>query len=551
MKKMLMIGAGLALAPMSVAAEPYTCEDLGYVFDKGGCLDETTMVRCPMNLERVWCVGGEMCGKYPVKGAACNDGAKIEWCDLTENMDQSSKRCKYESEDCNSGWEKGILNNVTGNTANCCKEGWDLNPTTGVCEEHVCNKIRYPYTTDDYTYADYAGEIETCRSGNVINFGYVSCNNMWQRGSSNAGDAGYYKCLCKRTDYDNGYVFPFDKSTFYTTFGSGRYGDYHMCADAENSYYGYEHCFRGFEMVKSGGKSTGKCNSQTSYCQLWSAAFAGDLYWIDDDAEIRKVPNSNYKCVYDEKCTAELQNYEECSACIAEASVVDGVHNVAACNVGGYTYLSYMNKCPFAHEQFIGDSLSTGKRPSNTNLSMAGSNYYGLCYGECTWGSNACRRGEMVMKNGKAVGVVVSGSSTYAVVLAYKKAEVFNRDNRTVNGVEYPTGWDAAVASAKVFTPESGVCEAGSGCEAGKWRMPEALLSDSIAYAPSVVPYAAYIRYYDMFYGHIGATLNNPQWFNAESGDTAFQKSSWDKGYISKNTTLDVYSYPVVNMEYK
>ena len=81
--------------------------------------------------------------------------------------------------------------------------------------------------------------------------------------------------------------------------------------------------------------------------------------------------------------------------------------------------------------------------------------------------------------------------------------------------------------------------------------MPEAWLSDSTAYAPSYVPYEAYIRYYDMFYGHIGATLNNPQWFNAESGDTAFQKSSWDKGYISKNTTLNIYSYPVVNMEYK
>ena len=509
MKKMLMIGAGLALAPISVAAEPYTCEDLGYVFDKGGCLDETTMVRCPMNLERVWCVGGEMCGKYPVKGAACNDGAKIEWCDLTENMDQSSKRCKYENEDCNSGWEKGILNSVTGNTANCCKEGWDLNPSTGVCEEHVCNKIRYPYTTDDYTYADYAGEIETCRSGNVINFGYVSCNNMWQRGSNNAGDAGYYKCLCKRTDYDNGYVFPFDKSTFYTTFGSGRYGDYHMCADAENSYYGYEHCFRGYEMVKSGGKKTGKCNSLAG-CYAYHSGYNSCNY----------VKGFSKQCLFQGECTETNSRYEECNYCTsATVKSDDGdyimvIRESVTVGAGGY-----YTKCPHNDQILVG----------------------GVCYGTCQYQSKKCRFFDIVLKNDKPIGLIVSSSTNSFVVLAITTSLNYNATNG---------GFDAAKKWATGYAPASGVCEIGSGCESGKWH----LISDSERYFV-----------YGCDSGLIGTVLSDfsskngisynfrlPQWIDKEaSNNTALRLDSWNTAYVDKNTTSEIYAYPMLKMEGK
>ena len=504
MKKMLMIGAGLALAPMSVAAEPYTCEDLGYVFDKGGCLDETTMVRCPMNLERVWCVGGEMCGKYPVKGAACNDGAKIEWCDLTENMDQSSKRCKYESEDCNSGWEKGILNNVTGNTANCCKEGWELNPTTGVCEEHVCNKIRYPYTTDDYTYADYAGEIETCRSGNVINFGYVSCNNMWQRGSNNAGDAGYYKCLCKRTDYDNGYVFPFDKSTFYTTFGSGRYGDYHMCADAENSYYGYEHCFRGFEMVKSGGKKTGQCKG------------LGGCYYY---AEGFGVPNFSKKCLHDDVCTEANDRYEECSYCTsATVKSDDG---------------DYIMKMRF-------DSLD---RPSGYYTKCSHSDQFltnGYCYGTCQWQSKNCRYFDIVLKDNKPIGLVVFVSGNNYYLLAITTSLNYN----AANG-----GFDAAKKWATGYAPTSGVCETGSGCESGKWYLPGTGEMNFISTCRASAIGQVLQSYRNKNY--ISFDYNHPLWLDSENGNTALMRNYWDYAYVDKNQTSPVYAYPMLKMEGK
>ncbi len=547
MKKMLMIGAGLALAPMSVAAEPYTCEDLGYVFDKGGCLDETTMVRCPMNLERVWCVGGEMCGKYPVKGAACNDGAKIEWCDLTENMDQSSKRCKYESEDCNSGWEKGILNNVTGNTANCCKDGWDLNPTTGVCEEHVCNKIRYPYTTDDYTYADYAGEIETCRSGNVINFGYVSCNNMWQRGSSNAGDAGYYKCLCKRTDYDNGYVFPFDKSTFYTTFGSGRYGDYHMCADAENSYYGYEHCFRGYEMELTNGKKNGACRVFYSvYCNITSSVT--NQPWQSWDPKMDQIRQSGYKCIYqtygNKNCTAENQNYEECTACFsADALTESGEPYIKLCKNGDSQTYGYINHCPYKDQIFVGDTINTGNAVDSGNHRPEQNDYYGSCYGTCQWQSKSCRKYDIVMKDGKTIGIIYEKSGNTYYLIALVSGNGFNKNNG---------GWDAAKAWIKSYTPDVSVCPSGSGCEAGKWIFTDASNTYRFAYGTQRMVMWPIIQHYGRFVTNTSYNYSSPA-MSSTVGSNGFVyiNYDWDTGWIDKNSDVTAYAYPVLLMEGK
>lgn len=507
---------------------PYNCNDLGYIFEEGGCLDTSTMIRCPMDLSRVWCIGGEVCGQYPVKGAACNDGAKIESCALTENKPQSDKRCKYENDSCNQCWEKGVRTGDCGTSESCCKEGWDL--IDGVCVEHQCDKILYPYDTDNYDYAEYAGNMRICRSGNVIHFGYDGCKDMWQRESHDPTDSGYYKCLCRRTDYDKGYVFPYDKSTFYTGYAKGMYGDNQMCADAEGSYYGYTHCFRGYEMRKDAqGHKLGTCEIIFStYCNS-SARYSGNNGNAFPDASV--IAANGYKCVYDDICTETNQNYEECNVCVSADATLGGTIEPYAkiCSYGSTRNLGFIS-CPYSDQSFVGSSVG---------------GFYGTCYGSCLWGDKNCRMYDMVLKDNQPIGVVFRkyNNSAYAVV-AYTPAKPYNKDN---NG-----GWNGAMLMAAEYTPKSGNCEIGSGCEAGKWHLPDSVDSGwmtGVQYVHIESVFHYYSRYKQSDTEDV--SYNLPIWTSTESGENALQHHQWDYGYINKNTPNTVYAYPIVTMEVK
>ena len=520
-----------------VKAQPYTCEDLGYVFNEGGCRDVTTMVRCPMDLSRVWCVGGEMCGLYPVKGEACNSGANVEDCDLTLNKAQQDKRCKYKDESCNTCWEKGVMIGVCGTSEKCCKEGWDL--INGKCVEHECSKIKYPYDTDSNTVADYAGEIEYCKSGNVIHFGYKNCNSMWGRGSENSAETGYYKCLCKRNDYDNGYVFPYDKISFYTEFQQGKYGDFHMCADAENSYYGYTHCFRGYEMEKTSGKRNGKCVMYYStYCQENRSASYVLTYGEDPNAKV--VSQGGYKCIYDDICTKENQNYEECSVCkAADAVNYAGKHYVKICIKGGSRNTGYIDYCPDENQIFIGNTLSKGSVPSDVGFDVRASDWYGMCYRECQWGSATCKKFDMVIKDGIPIGVVLSKSGNTAYIAGFVQ-EGYPMFNAT-NG-----GWDAAKTWVNNYTPTGGVCSVGSGCESGMWYLPHTAL---VYYQASPRQLSSFVGLYAAKFVY-NKEISDPSavWGVEESGNTARIIKYWESGFVDKNTSLTVHVVPFVNM---
>jgi len=541
MKRCLLLFIVCLVFSSLVKAQPYSCEDLGYVFNEGGCRDVTTMVRCPMDLSRVWCVGGEMCGLYPVKGEACNFGANIEECDLTLNMSQADKRCKYKEESCNTCWEKGVMTETCGTSEKCCKEGWDL--INGKCIEHECSKIKYPYDTDTNTVADYAGEIEYCKSGNVIHFGYKSCSNMWDRVSDNDSEAGYYKCLCKRDDYENGYVFPYDKISFYTEFAQGKYGDNHMCADAENSYYGYTHCFRGYEMEKTDGKRNGKCKLYYStYCQETSSVTNPLQY--GDEPNRNAVINGGYKCVYDDICTEANQNYEECSVCkAADALNYEGKHYLKLCFRGVGTANGYIDYCPYENQVFIGNTLIKGTTPSDVGFDVRKNNWYGTCYRECTWGSVSCKVYDMVIKDSIPIGIVasVSGNNAYLVGYVQDEYKIFNGTNG---------GWDAAVLWASNFTPDESVCTEGSGCEVGRWQLPEVSMVNITGVQN--LNHSAIIAYASSFlYGNKKITLPSDFWCSTEKGNTAYMRKRWESGYVDKNSALNIYAVPVIKMEMK
>jgi len=572
MKKKIVLAAVLSLIPLTAGAEPFACQDLGYVFDEGGCRDESSIVHCPMNPKLVWCIGGEMCGKYPVKGEACNSGAKIEQCNLTEGMIQANKRCRYTDESCNSCWEKGVWNGDNcGDSETCCKVGYDLQ--NGKCVEHYCDKTRYPYDIENYTLADYAGEIETCQSGNVIHFGYTSCNSMWQRASEDENDAGYYKCLCKRTDYENGYGFPFDKSTYYTTFAKGTLGDNHMCADAEASYYGYTHCFRGYEMVRNNGNATGECRRYFSMdptitdkgALILSGSTANMNSILAKDVNLTEMAATCSKgkcqCFYDEVCTEENDKYEECTFCLSPVLNYAGQHfgRLSYRAETNSTQVGFVNGCPYDYQIFIGDSIIRGN-PTSREVDWRDPDwiYYGFCYGECAWGDKACRRFDIVIKDGRAVGMVyrLTNSSSYSIV-GIKLSQPFNMNYRTVNGVTYSTGWDAAMAYAAAYTPGDDICPVGSGCEAGQWQLPpkEDVQDNELFYGTLRAMEVRIVDYYKRFRKQTGDTTNYnikfPIWSSWESADgsQAYMKNDWASGMTPKNTTTALYAHPVLEME--
>lgn len=520
MKKKLLIGVCLGIIPVTTWAEPYTCAKLGYEYDADDCPNENFMVRCPMNLEKVWCISGERCGKYPVKGEACHNGARITMCDQQTVTADENKRCRYEDDTCNSCWSKGVYSHGAncGSSEACCNDGWELK--NGICVEKSCSKIEYPYTTDENTLAEYAGKIKICKSGNTVRFGYEhgSCNEMWQHESSNPNDAGYYKCSCQRLNHAQGYIFPFDKATFYTTFANGKYGDFTMCSDAVNSYYGYTHCFRGWEMVKDElQRRTGECKKTFStYCDMSTMHPTSNGGPIPYQAYITPIIASDYKCVYDGKCTAETQKYEECNVCMSDAatSKKNGKSIIEICSSAGAYHYGFKDECFDSDGKLIGNANGT---------------YFGMCYRECQWGSKDCKLYNVVKKNNVVIGMVVQETNaTQRYIIALKQSS------------------QSQYANAKSFVDKyypTGISETDPDCGKGKWRLPATVNETNLLFGQPTYFIKGNFNYLGENF------VAYKMWSTVFKGDMVYSVNDWSQGYITQQDWG--FGVPMMIMEVK
>ena len=297
-------------------------------------------------------------------------------------------------------------------------------------------------------------------------------------------------------------------------------------------------------MNTTNGKRNGICYQNGSYNV--SHSHHGDLSIYPD---ANKVSSNGYRCIYDEVCTEENQNYEECNICMSKDAINwEGKSYLEIISFGGARLVGAKNACPYQNQIFMGDSPNTGKTPSSYITTSAYGAYYGMCYRECEWGDKNCKPYEMVVRKGKPVGILLQDGRR---VLAYKKAEVFNKSHRTVNGVEYPTGWDAAVAMAKAYTPEGGICEVGSGCETGKWRLPNSSDIDYLIGTRSYHPDGTYNFATAIIYKG-GQSLRMPYWSSIDGGNGTIRRyERWGSGSLDKNSELETYAYPVITMEIK
>ena len=266
------------------------CEAQGYTKSEADCFgaDDAsgvyTILRCPNDTSKVWCLDSKYCTGYEVyqigKNKACNAGANISAC---LNYDSTKgERCKYKettykddngntvTTDCNSCWRDGVYvgncqnydDSDKGDSNHCCKLGYKM--VNGICTPNVCStqkdnggNLLYPYRKHP---GNDQGTVVKCYEaanndlGYDVYFGYESCNSDVTKGGLwKAADDNPHRCVCDRTR--EGRYLPFDADLFFTSnsdttddykyvgYGSGIYGVQNSCTDSEGTYYGYASCY--------------------------------------------------------------------------------------------------------------------------------------------------------------------------------------------------------------------------------------------------------------------------------------------------------------------
>ena len=87
------------------------CHYQGYTKSVSDCYDADTVIHCPTNTSKVWCMEGRYCTGFDVGMQACmqgnivNPGADIELCS-SSTIDKGI-RCRYKADSCNEAWSDG------------------------------------------------------------------------------------------------------------------------------------------------------------------------------------------------------------------------------------------------------------------------------------------------------------------------------------------------------------------------------------------------------------------------------------------------------------
>ena len=411
-----------------------TCAELGYVYSEDECPDKDNLIlRCPSNDKKVWCMNANGCMNYPVSGEACNLGAKVSYC----GSDQ--RRCIYDDSECNRNWNAGQHNGgYGGSTDKCCKDGWDY--INGKCVEHDCGNVAYLYPYGDkYPIEEAAanGEnsITMCKSGDKVYYGYAqckgcgygdtytsnSCDDLWQPAADSP-----HRCVCK-TD-----GLPYDNVTLYTMGGAGKYGVIKTCRDTEATYYGYSTCNRYYAAQYTSGNRNGLCNNHENRC------YADKPYQAQEIKEVTGITVGK-QCIDEEEENC-VQDDEKCQVCTEKNTPQIAIHFGRGGEVYGFQSVNGENPCPSSAPNFVGKVDGV---------------FYGVCYGQCEWGSADCKLDDVVYYQGKLVGVAfwISGKTVY----------VFSLD------VRQNITWYEAVDYVKSYVPKGleNIPELG----AGKWML--------------------------------------------------------------------------------
>ncbi len=316
------------------------CHYQGYTKSEADCYDADTIIHCPTDPTKVWCMEGRYCTGYDVGAQACmqgnmtNPGANIELCS-SSTIDKGI-RCKYKADSCNKAWSEGVFDNSSfvnydtskkGDDEHCCKRGYVMNEN-GICVANSCttgeNAGKYPY---DQNPSSDQGTLEICYQadpneplGYKAYFGYSSCNDdpakggMWiQKGPSGAESR---QCICARNgEGGRTYYLPFDSEHYFgnnldssdnythTGFNQGVYGETQSCTDSEGSYYGYLSCYI--------GKAMGTKAANKGMCIPASGPISCISYWSNYD-EVRPFFDEIIKQAGGSKVSADNTNGSHC-----------------------------------------------------------------------------------------------------------------------------------------------------------------------------------------------------------------------------------------------